>query len=182
MKHLISSHPDGEAGAIISDCDQYRYRLWRQWDASRPTLCFIMLNPSTADHEVNDPTITRCLRRALAGRYGRMEVVNLFPLRSTDPDRLLTHPAPLGHEDITNGSMMDALDRCTRVICAWGAHKAAKGRADEVLRIIRLCDRADQLYHLGHNQDGSPKHPLYTAANVRLRRYTPWPMAPAQVN
>ena len=41
---------DGEAGCILSDCEQDRYRLWREWDASRPALGFIMLNPSTADH------------------------------------------------------------------------------------------------------------------------------------
>lgn len=72
-----------------------------------PALGFIMLAPSTADHQVNNPTITRCLQRALAGKYGRLEVINLFPLRSTDPDGLLTHPAPLRHEDTTNGAVMD---------------------------------------------------------------------------
>ncbi|WP_349606116.1 DUF1643 domain-containing protein [Cupriavidus sp. DF5525] len=62
MKHMTTQTLDGEAGCLPSDCEQYRYRLWRHWDASRPTLGFIMLNPSTADHQVNDPTITRCCR------------------------------------------------------------------------------------------------------------------------
>ncbi len=60
MKHLTTPTLDGEAGAILSDCEQYRYRLWREWNRSQPALGFIMLNPSTADHQVNDPTITRC--------------------------------------------------------------------------------------------------------------------------
>ncbi|MDW3685915.1 DUF1643 domain-containing protein [Cupriavidus sp. CV2] len=172
MKHLTTQSIDGEAGAILSDCEQYRYRLWREWDAARPALGFIMLNPSTADHQVNDPTITRCLQRALASRrYGRLEVVNLFPLRSTDPDGLLTHPAPLGCVDTANGSIMDALDRCSLVICAWGAHKAAPARAAEVLRIVRMCGRGALLHQLGLNQDGSPKHPLYIAAKVRPQPY-----------
>ncbi|WER50439.1 DUF1643 domain-containing protein [Cupriavidus sp. WKF15] len=47
MKHLTSHTLDGEAGAIVSDCEQYRYRLWREWDASRRSLGFIMLNPPT---------------------------------------------------------------------------------------------------------------------------------------
>ncbi|WP_454753949.1 DUF1643 domain-containing protein [Cupriavidus necator] len=62
MKHMTTQTLDGEAGCVHSDCEQYRYRLWRYWDASRPTLGFMMLNPSTADHQVNDPTITRCLQ------------------------------------------------------------------------------------------------------------------------
>ncbi|WP_244222910.1 DUF1643 domain-containing protein [Cupriavidus lacunae] len=64
MKKLVNPTLDGEAGAILSDCEQYRYRLWREWGRSSPGLGFIMLNPSTADHQVNDPTITRCLQRA----------------------------------------------------------------------------------------------------------------------
>lgn len=171
MKHLTI---DGEAGCILSDCEQYRYRLWREWDRTQAALGFIMLNPSTADHQVNDPTITRCLQRALAGRYGRLEVANLFPLRSTDPDGLVAHPAPLGDRaDRNDGAIMGALDRCSLVICAWGAHKAAPARAAEVLRIIRLCGRGTLLHHLGLNQDGSPKHPLYIAAKVRPQRFTP---------
>lgn len=172
MKRLIETTLDGEAGCILSDCEQYRYRLWRQWDDSRPALGFIMLNPSTADHQVNDPTITRCMQRAQAGKYGRLEVVNLFPLRSTDPDGLLAHAEPLGREDTANGAIMDAIDRCSRVICAWGAHKAAPARAVEVLRIIRMCGRGNLLYHLGLNQDGTPKHPLYVAAKTRPARFT----------
>ncbi|MFJ1259995.1 DUF1643 domain-containing protein [Cupriavidus sp. CuC1] len=171
MKHLATQTIDGEAGAILSDCEQYRYRLWREWDRTQPALGFIMLNPSTADHQANDPTITRCLQRALAGTYGRLELVNLFPLRPTNPDGLLSHPAPLGCEDAANGSIMDVLDRCSLVICAWGAHKAAPARAAEVLRIIRMCGRGPLLYRLGLNQDGSPKHPLYIAAKVRPQRF-----------
>ncbi|MEM5428840.1 DUF1643 domain-containing protein [Cupriavidus oxalaticus] len=171
MKRLIETTLDGEAGCILSDCEQYRYRLWRHWDDSRSALGFIMLNPSTADHLVTDPTITRCLQRAFAGNYGGIEVVNLFPLRSADPDCLLTHPAPLGREDIANGAVMDAIDRCSLVICAWGAHKAASERAAEVLRIIMMCGRGNVLHHLGLNRDGSPKHPLYIAAKIRPHRF-----------
>ena len=113
------------------------------------------------------------MQQALAGNYGRLEMVNLFPLRSTDPDGLLAHSAPLGREDIVNAAIMDAIDRCSMVICAWGAHKAAPARAAEVLMIIRLCGRGNLLHHLGINQDGSPKHPLYIAAKVRPHRF--WP-------
>ena len=55
-----------------------------------------MLNPSTADHLADDPSITRCMSRAVAGKFGRLDVVNLFPLRATDPNELLTHPDPIG--------------------------------------------------------------------------------------
>jgi len=175
MKTLCAQTLAGEAGAIFSDCEQYRYRLWREWDRSLPALGFVMLNPSTADHQADDPTISRCLHRAIDGKYGRLEVVNLFPLRSTDPDGLLAHPAPLGDLPAVNdAAIMDAIDRCAMVICDWGAHKAAPARAAEVLRIIRMCGRDALLYHLGLNQDGSPKHPLYVAAKTRPRPFQLW--------
>ncbi|MDF3832177.1 DUF1643 domain-containing protein [Cupriavidus basilensis] len=57
MKHLTTQTIDGESRAIVSTCGQYRYRLWREWDAVRLTLCSIMLNPPTADYEVNAMSI-----------------------------------------------------------------------------------------------------------------------------
>ena len=51
-------------GATISPCGLYRYRLWRGWNPELPTVNFVMLNPSTADDAVDDPTIRRCLRYA----------------------------------------------------------------------------------------------------------------------
>ena len=43
-----------------------------------PRVCWIMLNPSTADAEKLDPTNRRCLHFSQAWGYGGMSVVNLF--------------------------------------------------------------------------------------------------------
>ncbi|WP_445675420.1 DUF1643 domain-containing protein [Pseudomonas aeruginosa] len=45
--------------AIISECGQYRYLLTRPGDclADKGTAVFLMLNPSTADAALDDPTI-----------------------------------------------------------------------------------------------------------------------------
>jgi hypothetical protein len=168
MQYLTDNNLAGERGTNISDCGFYRYRLWREWDRSRPTLAFLMLNPSTADHIADDPTITRCMVRAVAGKYGRLEVVNLFPLRATDPDALLPHADPLGPAD---GAVLDAIDRSSMVICAWGAHPAVAPRAAEVMRIIRLTGMRNKVYHLGLNKDGSPRRPLYIAASTRPKPF-----------
>lgn len=50
-----------EKDAKISECGKYRYSLWRVWDKTKPTFTSIGLNPSTADHIEDDPTITRCI-------------------------------------------------------------------------------------------------------------------------
>lgn len=54
---LFPVAPMLDSGATISECGKYRYRLWRVWDESLPTCCFVMLNPSKADATEDDPTI-----------------------------------------------------------------------------------------------------------------------------
>lgn len=175
MQHLTTRTLTGAAGAQLSDCEQYRYRLWRDWGIGLPMLSFIMLNPSTADHLEDDATIVRCTTRAIACGFGRLEVVNLFPLRSRDPSALLTHRAPLGPEPGLNDKIIKAVIRESEmVICAWGTHKAAPTRAAEVLRIAQESGFAHRLHHLGLNKDGSPKHPLYIAGAKRPEPYRPW--------
>jgi hypothetical protein len=158
-------------GAQFSDCGAYRYRLWRRWDKSRSTIAFIMLNPSTADERINDPTIARCLARARASGFGRLEVVNLYPLRATDPNELLEHHDPLGPLVPADAAIVDALDRASMAICAWGAHPAAVSRAAAVLSMLAAAAGSPKLHHLGLNRDGSPKHPLYVAASVWPRPF-----------
>ena len=92
-----------QGGAVITD--NYRYLLWREWNSSstldsrynggnlrnalsRKTVSFIMLNPSRADAQINDPTITRCINFARSWGYGRLEVVNLFAYRTSKPSLL----------------------------------------------------------------------------------------------
>ncbi|HEX7907322.1 MAG TPA: DUF1643 domain-containing protein [Paraburkholderia sp.] len=174
MQHLTDTDLAGERGCILSDCGAYRYRLWREWDRGLPTLAFLMLNPSTADHLADDATITRCMSRAIAGKFGRLDVVNLFPLRATDPAELLKHPDPLGPtrgSTTADGAILDAIDRANMVICAWGAHPTAAQRAASVMHLIRIAGMRNKLYHLGLNKDGSPKHPLYIAASTRPKPF-----------
>ena len=68
--------------AILSPCCQYRYVLTRQWNDSEP-VTWIMLNPSTADADKDDPTIRRCIGFAKAWGHGGIHVVNLFAFRAT---------------------------------------------------------------------------------------------------
>ena len=171
MKRLIGTDHAGEHGVCLSDCGAYRYRLWREWDTSRPTLAFLMLNPSTADDLDVDPTLTRCLARAVANDFGRLEVVNLFPLRATSFDELLSHADPLGPRSLANGSILETVDRASMVICAWGSHEAATPRSTDTLHLLRITSMADKLFHLGLNSDGSPKHPLYIAKTTHPRPF-----------
>lgn len=82
--------------AVISDCGQYRYLLSRDWESGLQRLVFIGLNPSTADAEIDDPTIRRLIGFSKAWGYGGFDIVNLFALRSKDPKMLCDHDDPIG--------------------------------------------------------------------------------------
>jgi hypothetical protein len=157
-------------GAVISPCGTYRYTLDRVWDASLPVAVYVMLNPSTADATEDDRTIVRCNNFAKREGYGGITVINLFALRSTDPEALRTHPDPVGpHNTAWIGAVLDRAPAV--VIAAWGAHPFAATRAAEVAKIVTAHGVA--LKCLGTTKAGAPKHPLYLAANTPLINYRP---------
>jgi hypothetical protein len=57
--------------AIISPCGLYRYRLERVI-SDGPTMMFLMVNPSDADDEIDDPTVRKCIGFAERNHYGRV--------------------------------------------------------------------------------------------------------------
>lgn len=156
-----------ETGAEFDGAgDCYRYTLWRRWDTG-PTVCWIMLNPSTADASVDDPTVRRCQRFARAWGYAGVTVVNLFALRSTDPAVLRRHPEPVGPGN--NHAIVEAATAAALVVCAWGVHGAVNHREAEVLALLTHLD----LYCLGVTAGGAPRHPLYLHGDSKPQRYFP---------
>lgn len=151
-----------DTGATFSACNQYRYRLWRYWSAE-PAVLFLMLNPSTADETVNDPTVERCQRRAKAMGAGGLQVANIFALRSTDPAALYTAADPVGQDN--DAAILAAANECAQVICAWGVHGEYQGRGDAVLAMLGGAGVTPHC--LGTTKAGHPRHPLYVGYAVR---------------
>lgn len=144
-----------KSAAGLSDCGRYRYWLTRTWDKSLPVVCFVMLNPSTADAHTDDPTIRRCIGFAKAWSCGGISVVNLFAWRAADPDEL-PGVAAVGPE---NDTCIIAAAEGRDVIAAWGAHMADSKRAEFVTELLKQCARSVEC--LGYTATGRPRHPLY---------------------
>ncbi len=167
--------PAVECSAVISPSGLYRYELRRVWDPAGPLLEFVMLNPSTADASVDDPTIRRIAgsekRPGFARRwgYGGVVVHNLYALRATNPEVLLNYssdPYGPGNDEFIGKNVAD----CT--IAAWGAHAATL--APDAVDTIRILNNfRPQLFCLGTNANGSPKHPLYVPASRTPVRWHP---------
>jgi hypothetical protein len=90
------------SGAVFSKDREYRYVLWRIWDESKPMVMFIGLNPSTANEEKPDNTITKVKKIAYFNGYGGVYMLNLFGIVSSDPRILLTHKNPIGQQRLYN--------------------------------------------------------------------------------
>lgn len=151
---------------------EWRYMLTRYWGergSGAPALMVIGLNPSTADENVEDPTIRRCICYAMDWGYSGLYMGNLFGWRSTDPRALDDCRWPVAHPD--SAGLHDAIlhsyaARAGLVLAAWGSDRAIGSRGEEVCRIV---DKP--VYCLGTNADGNPKHPLYLRRDLRPQLY-----------
>jgi hypothetical protein len=153
------------SGASFDCSGRYRYSLYRQFDSGEGILTMIMLNPSRADGQYNDPTITRCIRFAHENGFRQLTVVNLFAFRATAPTDLKRARNPVGRENNTYIEQATIVSALTLI--AWGNHGQFLSRDVEVLELLKSC----ALHCLGTNKGGSPKHPLYVPANQKLLVY-----------
>ncbi len=150
--------------ARFSDDRVYRYRLERRVSPT-PTgcVCFILLNPSTADETQDDPTIRRCMGYCKAWGYSRLVVVNLFAYRSTDPRELHHAPDPYGPE---NGrEIFLAAQAADLVVGGWGNHGRYWNSGRNIVEMLR--HRKVAVHALGLTKQGEPVHPLYQRADLK---------------
>lgn len=158
---------DTRADAKLSADGRYRHWLSRVWGMPAP-LVFIMLNPSTADAEVDDPTIRRCIGFAKAWGMGGIRVVNLYPFRATKPEDLWKAPLPRGQGNLSY--IEQAIDPHGLAIAAWGAH----GKEAQVREVRTMFyDEGIPLYALKLTVSGQPSHPLYIAGDTIPIVYEP---------
>jgi len=156
--------------ALISSCGLYRYRLGRSWDTltGAGTVLWVMLNPSTADAEQDDPTIQRCVGFAKRWGYAGISVGNLYAYRATKPADLWDAAEILDVRGSANDQHLCEMARdASLIMCAWGSY-ADHHRA---VRVIALLRRFLPLHCLGTTKGGQPLHPLYvpnTRTPIRL--------------
>ncbi len=154
--------------AKLSPCGLYRYALSRVWEPAKGAVLFVMLNPSTADHEADDPTIRKCIGFARRWGFGALHVVNLFAYRATDPGNL-RRAQKLGIDivgDLNKDAIGDAVVASNQVVLAWGANAESWAPyARTVAMGIRSGIR--DVVCLGTSKDGHPRHPLMLAYSTQ---------------
>jgi hypothetical protein len=144
----------------------HRYLLTRRWGDGDP-MTVIGLNPSKANAFIDDPTIVRVVKLARREGCGWLRMLNIYGLKSTDPDVLRGHPDPVG----PCGDLILEMFATGLVVAAWGAGGTPNGRGREVGR--RLAASGTRLLCLGTTRDGQPRHPLYVRGGQPLVPYDP---------
>lgn len=140
--------------------NEYRPILRRTWGAG-PRLIVTGLNPSVADHQIDDQTITILMGRGHRMGCGGLVMLNAFDFRATDPlvMKAAAEPNSPANDAAIRRVIRDEAQIGDTVIAAWGHHATYRNREEELLRL--LCDELNTpLYALGLTKDGHPRHPL----------------------
>ncbi|RAZ67236.1 DUF1643 domain-containing protein [Planococcus maitriensis] len=142
------------------DC-KYRYLLKCDWDISLPKVTFVMLNPSVADTDICDPTLSRCINYAKKWGYGGINAVNLFAYISTDPKQLKKKTDPVGK--LNDKYIIEAVEDSKLVVFAWGTEY---GKLNNRNRKVVALLKTYKPHCLKKTKDGDPSHPLYLSKDL----------------
>ena len=152
--------------------DQWRYTLGRS--GARPLLV-IGLNPSTATQEKLDPTVTRVEKVAQQCEFDGFVMLNLYPVRATDPKDLPPRAGPVAYE-----RNLEAIEKTVAqypmptIWAAWGTSVVNRPyllRARDALH-ERLAQYQPQWRRFGDlTVNGHPRHPLYLDYSWTLEPY-----------
>lgn len=148
--------------AIFNEDRTHRFLLKRDIISWADTIClFIMLNPSKADEDRNDNTVSRCIKFAETWGFGKLWVLNIFSICSTDPAALYL-PGGRINLPINDEYIQASIAVADRVVLACGNHGKLNDRAGQVKRMIRQGGKVPMALGLTNPSDGyvMPKHPL----------------------
>lgn len=160
---------DVQRSAKFSECRTYRYTLLRKYPALpinvRPRegrILWILLNPSTADENFDDPTNTRVAKYSLRWGFKIIQTVNLFAVRCPDPSILAKVVDPVGPEN--DRIIRREIRKASMIVCGWGNLGTYQKRDLEVVRMLKK--REVHPFCLGCTGSGQPIHP--SPRNVNL--------------
>ena len=152
--------------AIFSKDGIYRYYLLYRWAPGGYHALFGMQNPSTADPDKSDRTVTRCIGFAKRLKCNSLAVVNMAAGIATKPADLLKLRDPVGRYNTR--AIGQALCGANVMIAGWGA---LSFQLRELFSpSIRAFTEIGAVRCLGLTQAGDPRHPLYLHSKSKLIR------------
>jgi hypothetical protein len=162
-------------GAIISECEKYRYALWRTIsEQSGITVGYFGVNPSTADHTIDDQTVMKW--RGFSTKIpntvvSKFVVGNLFAYRATDVNQLKKVDDPVGMD---NDQWIDKIILKSYILIpCWGnKSKIPKSLLSRVKQVEdKLKASGKPVLCFGKTNSGCPKHPLMLGYDTEIINY-----------
>jgi len=145
--------------ADISNDKKDRFSLSRIWDSKKPKALYIMLNPSYADDESDDPTIRRLIFFSKKFKLGGFYVTNLFT-------QITPYPKELNMDNNSKKKNLKIISELIKksdlIVYAWG---------NLVSEPIELRKLIESPLCFGINKNGTPKHPLYLRSDTKLQDF-----------
>lgn len=164
-----------ERRAWFSEDRRHRLLLTRRWGSETPALTWVMLNPSTADDDRDDPTMRRVIDYSRRFGYDSCRVVNLFTLITPSPAVLVA--AVKAGEKMTDRPLHAAIGLLRgheEVVAAWGGNLSNRTLAAAAPPVERWAREYDvKLQCLGTTLAGQPLHPARLGKTVQLRPWEP---------
>jgi len=151
-------------------------------------ILYVMLNPSTADAENDDPTTRKLGRITSSNGYYNYKIRNLFAARATKPIDLINwlkdEMKPRSKKPIANDNRSlnrlsslnwtNDLKRAAKIVMAWGgdgAKPSIKGRRNEVSNYLERHYN-NKLCYMALTESEEPRHPLYLG--IDLSKFKKW--------
>lgn len=145
--------------ADISNDKKDRFSLSRIWDSKKPKALYIMLNPSYADDELDDPTIRRLIFFSKKFKFGGFYVTNLFT-------QITPYPKELNMDNNSKKKNLiiisELIKKSDLIVYAWG------NLVSEPMQLRKLIESP---LCFGINKNGTPKHPLYLRSDTKLQDF-----------
>lgn len=173
-----------ECTAQFSECMNYRwaFRSKTDFQGQEKTMWFKMINPSLGEVDNNDATMKACRRIATFNKCTHFNIINFYPKRTPDVKDLSSkwlkeisiqeHFDVLGcnfiMEQLALGMLRKKPD--TIFVLACGSYDKHHNLKEDVSEFMKRASGL-KIMCLGHNKDGSPRHPLYISAKAPLINY-----------
>lgn len=161
----------GLSDAVFSPDKMFRYRLDRTLVGRGPVLLVCGVNPSKADAEINDHSVTKIIGLSQRQRASRFILVNEFAYCATDVREVGYADDPVGPKN--DYYIKQAIAEADMCIVAWGPlaklPPILRNRWRRVLFLIQKANKEPLCW--GTAKDGHPRHPLMISYSTPLQKW-----------
>ena len=157
----------GTKPAVFSDDREHRYFLRRPTNVmgGKGICMFVGGNPSKADEEQNDMTVTKGTKWAGMWGFEWFWILNVHAVVGTDPEIVSNHSDPIGEFNYL--WLRRCLELADRTIVAYGELGKTTGQ-DKKLDLLLTKLNTPNVYCFGLTQKGYPLHPSRIAYSTPL--------------